>query len=228
MENNINELVKYVEQPLSLDDLKEMGEEAIRVANNVVIADQEQADFVSLLKNDLDDKIKEAEERIKPHKQKAKSIHTFFCDKENEVLDRFRRAKEIHNLKLVTYELLRRENEAREQSKADEKARLAGIDKALEEGQEGLAEAILEGSVPVTAEPVEKVKTSGTTFAERWTYEIIDVSQIPDEYVIKSPNKHMLRALATSRKDKAVVPGVRFYPELGAKKARKDVIKRAW
>jgi hypothetical protein len=228
--DEIKDLVRYVEQPLKLDDLQEIGRHAIGIAQQLKIGSKEVADTASQDKNHLDSKIKEAEERIKPFKQKAKALHTYFCDMEKTVLDPLKEAKEITNGKIVEFDLEKQRKLAEIQAELDDIARLEAAEKAQENGNTGLSEAILDGHVPVYAAPQEKSKIKGTDIAQNWTYEIMNlgefINKADDRFIKKEPNKQMLRAEATSKKERASVPGVRFYPKHTAKKARTDMTKR--
>jgi hypothetical protein len=230
--DEIRDLVRYVEQPLKLDDLQEIGRHAIDIAKEIRITCKEEADKASLDKNHLDDKIKEAEERIATHKKKAKALHTYFCDMEKTVLNPLKEAKQITNDKIVEFDLEQQELLAEMQKKADEEARLKQAEKAQESGNTGLSEAILDGHVPVYAAPQEKSKIKGTDIAQNYTYEVVNMeeflSKADDRFIKKEPNKQMLRAEATSKKNRAAVPGVRFYAKPIAKKSRSDMTKRSF
>ena len=53
------------------------------------------------------------------------------------------------------------------------------------------------------------------TVQTKWTFEVVDESQIPRDYWIL--DEAALRRIASTQKEKAAVPGVRFYSDIAAK-----------
>ena len=110
-----------------------------------------------------------------------------------------------------------RELEIKAQAEAKaERERLAVIAAQKEaEGQQHVAEAIIEEAAKVTAAvpvlapvyiPSQEVSTK-----KLWRFKIVDVNKIPREFLI--PNEKLLQSLATSSKESAKVEGVDFYFE---------------
>lgn len=55
---------------------------------------------------------------------------------------------------------------------------------------------------------------SYTTLRDNWTYEVVDIAKVPDAFLVPAEEriqKSVLNALAKSQKDKANVPGIRFW-----------------
>lgn len=131
---------------------------------------------------------------------------------------------------------VRRDEQARLQRLADERAaaerrRLA--DEAAEKARKAAeleaagkvrsAEAMRQQSATMTAQAEKTVapvvisaapvmpRTAGTVSAKRWTYEITDRSQIPDEYWVIDEVK--LRKAVMVNPSGCTIPGVRAYQE---------------
>ena len=66
---------------------------------------------------------------------------------------------------------------------------------------------------PVVAVQTAAPKIKGVATRETWTYEIVNESLIPREYMV--PNEPTIKAIAKSMKEKANIPGVRFFPVEG-------------
>jgi hypothetical protein len=77
---------------------------------------------------------------------------------------------------------------------------------ALENAKEAIRD-IRRVDVPVDYVP--NTVAAGTSFRKNWTFEVIDASLIPREYLI--PDEKRIGELARSFKEKADIPGVRFY-----------------
>lgn len=112
-------------------------------------------------------------------------------------------------------ELQRQAEEKAKAAAAEEQRRLAlEAEKDLAEGRELAAMEKIERaeSVAVIPEIVPQgYKSKGATPTKNWTFQIVDVSAIPREYLI--PDEKLLKALAKSRKEAASVPGVKFFAE---------------
>ena len=122
-------------------------------------------------------------------------------------------------MKCTAYVTKREEEAAEAKRKADEEARKMAEDARLAhaatvEATQGREAATTLLEQPVTPVPAAKVpeppKTAGASFTEKWKHEVVDASVVPREYLIVDDKT--LAALATALKNKAVVPGVRFYP----------------
>lgn len=112
-------------------------------------------------------------------------------------------------------ELQRQAEEKAKAAAAEEQRRLAlEAEKDLAEGRELAAMEKIERaeSVAVIPEIVPQgYKSKGATPTKNWTFQIVDVSAIPREYLV--PDEKLLKALAKSRKEAASVPGVKFFAE---------------
>ena len=114
--------------------------------------------------------------------------------------------------KRLEEELLRKAEEARRLE--EEKKRLEG-EEAARKAREEFERRVLEEAVAKEARimpppPVpEKPKTEGLTLRENWTFEIVDASQIPREYLV--PDLVKIRKVVTALKDKTNIPGVRVF-----------------
>ncbi len=114
--------------------------------------------------------------------------------------------------KRLEEDLLRKAEEARRLE--EEKKRLEGEEAARRAREElenrALEEAAAKEAQIISPPPVpEKPKTDGLTLRENWTFEIIDESLIPREYLV--PDLVRIRKVVQTLKDKTNIPGVRAY-----------------
>ncbi len=106
---------------------------------------------------------------------------------------------------------------AEEERQAAEAKALAEAEKLSEAGNEQAADAVLDAVPPPTPAPVPVAprvipKTPGVTPRHVWKFEIVSPDAIPREFLI--PDDRAIQAIASSRKENAVIPGVRFYSEI--------------
>lgn len=179
---------------------------------------------------------KEAEEFFAPMKQAAAKTHKEICNKENAVLKPLLEAKRYLSGQIGAFdqklEQERREEEARLQKEADDRAdaeaaRLAAeqaIEDAIALEQSGDvkgAEAVLNHPVPVfvKSEPVilqtQLPKVEGVSGSKNWKFRITDADKIPREYMV--PDEKALGAVVRALKGKTNIPGIEVYPEGGAR-----------
>ena len=114
--------------------------------------------------------------------------------------------------KRLEEELLRKAEEARRLE--EEKKRLEG-EEAAKKAREELERKALEEIAAKEAEIIppppipEKPKTEGLTLRENWTFEIVDESLIPREYLVPDPVK--IRKMVQVMKDRTNIPGIRVF-----------------
>ena len=96
--------------------------------------------------------------------------------------------------------------------KAEEERRLQEAILLEADGQKEVAEAVMEAPVYVAPVVIPKATPKlqgGPVFQTRWDFEIIDVNQIPRQYMI--PDQVKIRQIVTALKSQANIPGVRAY-----------------
>lgn len=137
-------------------------------------------------------------DRLAQAKQATKDSMLAFRHEQQEAARLAQEAAERERLRLIA------EAEARKQ---------AEIDALMEAGEIFDAEAVADVCVvvPPPPPPPEPVKAQGIAVRKLWRFEVIDAALIPREYLLV--NERMLADLATSLKQEASVPGVRFFYE---------------
>ena len=185
--------------------------------NNIVIASNEQY-------SDILDKRKQIKKALDTLETERKKITVPIDNAKKAVQELFNKPKKIYaeiifvidnkiNGYLKEQERIRKEQERKMQEQA-EKERLALLkkaEKAQEKGQEQKAENLKELAqttiAPVIASSVPKV--GGVGFRTDWYAEVVNVSEVPREYM--EPNQTALNKIATATKGTIKIPGVRFY-----------------
>jgi hypothetical protein len=113
----------------------------------------------------------------------------------------------------VTNYLIKKEKAAREAEEAKAKDE-------IEMAKQGVAVAREEVDV-LTRKPEKPGEVTGmmgskTGLRDHWTWKIVDISKVPEEYLV-DPAKRVLRSKlnseASGRKENASVPGIEFYNE---------------
>ena len=134
-------------------------------------------------------------------------------------------ADRLANAKLNVFdqkrEAERREREAKIRAIQDEEARRAkeaaeqAAKAAEEKGDQELAQEIRENvqlPIPAVIAPRVTPKVEGIRTSQTWKAEVVDLAQVPDEFIDRVPKMRVLDALAKDRKGSNPPPGVRFVP----------------
>jgi hypothetical protein len=99
---------------------------------------------------------------------------------------------------------------------AEKLKRAEEAQKALDEGKEETAAAILDTApvAPVVEHvPREKPKVVGLTIKREWKARIVDASKVPHEFRKCEPDQTLLNAFARSSEGSKEIPGVVFYQD---------------
>lgn len=137
--------------------------------------------------------IAQRDEHLKPVLEAQKKIKDCLSKwKEKEDLIRLREAMRI----------------AEEKRKSEEEKRLQQAELLEKMGETEKANEILEQPI-FCAPETEKIKVEGISFAELWTYEIINEAEIPREYLI--PDEKKINAVVKAMKNNIEIPGIKIF-----------------
>lgn len=198
----------------------------VEKAASHVVVDQESYDIATNTLKGLKAMMKEIEATFDPIAKKAHDAWKEVLAQKKRHIEPLETADKILRRKASDWfaeqERARREAERRALEEARRKAEEEQIARAQllqDSGATELAESVI--SQPVKVGPV-KVNApapdkNGVGFREVWTFEIVDASLIPREFLI--PDEAAIRKHAQTMKGKANIPGVRVF-------ARKDAIVR--
>jgi hypothetical protein len=201
---------------------KESNNLVTKVQNTIIKTQEQYVDGAEFLKS-----IKAQKLKIKAHykgmKDKAFEAHKEVCREEKKYLSPVEGAEKMMNSKLGVWDDEQDKKRRIAQAKLDEKNRkeaekLAERAKKAEakgntEKAEELKEQAEEKEFAVPIAPPTTPKVEGLTKKVTWKARVADVSKLPEEYVIKTPNMPMLNAVARSTKGTIKLPGVEFYAE---------------
>lgn len=166
------------------------------------------------------ERMKAIEEYFKPRKEKARSVHTDWCNAEKETLAPYKdyvdRANNILTAYSIEKEKVRKSEEERlrqEALKREEEERLQAAIEAEAGGNNEEAEAIISEPVfiPPPIVPKSVPKVNGLAQRTNWTYRIVDENKIPRQYL--KPDEVKIAQLVRALKDKTNIPGIEVYPE---------------
>jgi hypothetical protein len=222
MESQVMDVTKLPE----VNEHVEYGKKMVANATDFTVETAEHMEIAAGIRQAIKDRQKAIVGLLEPFIKAAHALHKSHTTRRKEIIAPLEQAEGILNKKMVAWQVAEDARIAEEQKKLDEQAKLDAAVEAEQEGNEALAEAIIEDQVPVTAPPVEKAKTSGVSFTETWKFEIMDEGKIPPQFMM--PNEKAIRSHVIAMKDRANIPGVRIYKEKGVKSARKDITKRSF
>lgn len=166
----------------------------------------------------LKDLKKHIQDYFKPMKDKAYKAWKEICDTEKAELSKIEPLEKKLSGQMVAWQMeqerKRREEQARieeEMRKREEELRLKAAEELEKQGKTEEAESLLEApiSIPQVKVEAEIPKVEGMTTREEWTFEIIDESQIPREFLI--PDEKKIRAYVKAMKERAVIPGIKVF-----------------
>jgi len=153
---------------------------------------------------------KEVVARFADPKKKAAEAHKAVCELEKSFLAPVdEKIRLLKNSTINWYAAEQRRIAAEEERKRMEAEELAALSAEAESNgdTDTAAEAVAAAAIAqatVTAMP----KVSGTSMREVWKAVVVDVSQLPREYIIV--NQSMLDKMAQATKGAVPIPGVRF------------------
>ncbi len=187
----------------------------IKIAKELVIETEEQATEAS----EMVKKLKELENEIRasfdPVIDKAYKAHKEAIAQRDEhlkpVLEAQKKIKDCLS-KWKEKEELKRLQEAmriaEEKRKEEEEKRLQQAELLEKMGETEKANEILEQPI-FCAPETEKIKVEGISFAEIWTYEIINEAEIPREYLM--PDEKKINSVVKAMKNNIEIPGIKIF-----------------
>lgn len=192
---------------------------------NVAIKDQAQYEAANSHLITIKGKIKELEELrrsiTKPIDEGKKRIMDLFrvpldkLDQAKGVLSRaiMSYSEEQEKKRLALQEKLQREAEDR--ARKEQERLQARAEKAEDKGQADKAEALLEQAAEVVPDPVpvvlEMPKPKGLAYRDNWKAVVVDVDQVPREYMI--PDQKALDKIMQATKGTIKIPGIKAVNE---------------
>jgi hypothetical protein len=157
-----------------------------------------------------------------PILESGRRIDAFF----KEPRDRAADAERVLKSAMLGYtrerELVRQQQEAAAQTVArkQQERLIASAEKLEAKGKVEQAEAKREQAVmiPTPVIAVETPKIAGVSMRETWSFEVVDESLIPREYLVRDDTK--IRAVVRALKSATNIPGIKAFPEQGISSRR--------
>jgi hypothetical protein len=209
-----------------VNQYEQYGLEAVTWADQLPVETAEDMNIASAMRDKIKERQGAIKDFMKPLVDAAHKAHKALTTRRGELLKPFEEAEASLNKKMVDWQTAEDARLAEEQKRADEAAILEHAAKAEEEGNDALAEAIVEGEVAVAAAPVEKSQTKGVSFVETWQFEIEDAFKIPRQFLI--PDEKSIKAVVTAQKGRTQIPGVRVFPKKSVKSKPKGMSTRSF
>jgi hypothetical protein len=186
--------------------------------NKVVVSDMDSLARANAVRKAIGEKQKAIAAQLAKPKQWAFGLHKWFCTLERaalaplQILDNFELAQITAFNDEMTRVRAAREQAIAEARRLADQARATSEAAALERaGEHQLAAAVV--AEAIAAPPPHVVLPNEVkavqSFRRRWTFEVVDESEVPREFCAVDTVK--LGRYATAMKDSAKVPGVRFF-----------------
>lgn len=213
-------------KPPNTDEYKKRGQELVSKAEEFAIQTINDMEEAAIIRETIKDRQKSIVDLLKPFIDAAFKAHRDQTARRNEIIGYYEKAEAVLRSKMNEWKKKEDERLALEQKLVDEEAQLEAAAKAEEDGNEELAKAIMDGELPVMADPVEKTKVEGVSFVDKWSYEIIDEDNLPREFMM--PDEKGIKRVVTAMKGKTNIPGVRVFKEQDLKSKPKKLSKTSW
>ncbi len=209
---------------ISPADVQEQANQSTRevlqfVENNkIAVTDMATLARANAVRKAIGEKQKSIAAQLAKPKQWADSLHKWFCSLERaalaplQILDNYERAQITAFNDEMTRVRVAREQAIAEARRLADQARATSEAAALERaGEHQLAAAVV--AEAIAAPPPHVVLPNEVkavqSFRRRWTFEVVDESEVPRDFCVIDTVK--LGRYAVAMKDSAKVPGVRFF-----------------
>jgi hypothetical protein len=209
---------------ISPADVQEQANQSTRevlafVENNkIVVTDMATLAQANTVRKAIGEKQKAIQAQLAKPKQWAFGLHKWFCTLESAALAPLTMLDNFERAQITSFnDEMTRVRQAREQAIAEarrlaDQARATAEAAALERaGEHRLAAAVVEEAIaaPTPVVVLQNEVKAVQSFRRRWTFEIVDESEVPRDFCVVDTVR--LGRYATAMKDSAKVPGVRFF-----------------
>jgi len=178
---------------------------------------QETAEFLQGIKG----KQKEVKDNFEPRRAKAEAEKQKVLAEINSYKRPLEKAEIIVKKKLGEYRVEQEQKRREEEQKQLAELKAQEEERLLNEAEANGDESILDDEIMVAKPTLETEipKMAGISFTEVWHFEIVDVKQIPGDYMM--PDERKIQGVVKALKDKTSIPGIRVYSDqqVGARSA---------
>lgn len=220
------------QESAGMESVRESSQELIVLyegqAKDLEICSDEGLELAGTIKLHCKDQQEVIKKAFRPHIQNAHKVWKDLLAAEKEQLEPFDRVKGMVEPKILAYknEVKKREREEQERRDREERERIALEKKKAEEEKAKEVETLMKAGdyekaeqvqdapvlepVPTYVPPKPKNTIKGTATRTVWKARLINFAQVRDEF--KDFNQARADKYAGLMKDKAVHPGIEFYP----------------
>ena len=178
---------------------------------------QETAEFLQGIKG----KQKEVKDNFESRRAKAEAEKQKVLAEINSYKRPLEKAEIIVKKKLGEYRVEQEQKRREEEQKRLAELKTQEEDRLLEEAEANGDESILDDEIMLAKPTLETEipKMAGISFTEVWHFEIVDVKQIPGDYMM--PDERKIQGVVKALKDKTSIHGIRVYSDqqVGARSA---------
>src|SRR5574343_361117 len=180
----------------------------VTIARDFIVDSIESVHIASSYLKECKERLIKINETFDPIVEKAHAAHKEALAQKKKHSDPVAQAKKIIGSKVAAFESeqqrirLEKERIAREEArKVQEEQRLAEALLLQDAGMTEEAESVLTTERPLEIQKTEEApKIEGLSFRENWCFEVVDVNQIPREFLIV--NEKAIGAVVRSKKEK--------------------------
>ena len=215
-------LKPVAEDPYRME-LGEKAEKFLEMAKNMKIENIDHYKFADECNSSGAKQTKVVEAFFNPHIKRAHETHKALTSDRAKVLNPIKEGCRLIGNKMVVFKRAEEEKERKEQAARDKKARdddakaradleESRLEEATDlekEGRKEEAEDLINAPLPeriqVAPAPVSAIPKTKTVFQDKWEYDVIDKSKVPEKY--KIVDEATLNKLCQASKGQLFMPG---------------------
>jgi hypothetical protein len=202
------------------------GKQLVAQATSFVIESIDDYNMASHIRSDAKARQKAIRELLDPSINAMNKAHKAGAAQRGRIITPLEQVEDILGAKMIEFKTIEDGKRADEQARLDEEAKNKAIAQAESEGSEGLAQAIKDDLIPVTAEPMGEFKAENESFTETYKYTVEDIKLVPDKWKMLDHKK--IKEHVTARKQHAKIAGIKVFAEKGIKSKPKGMTTRKW
>ena len=211
--------------PTMEQELEQSGAAMVKVAEGLVIANNEDFERGNAALKEIKKRIKAVKDYWQEPKAAADRAHKALVEREKQLLKPLQDAESMIKKAMLAYdaEVKRRQREAEEaarRAREEEEKRLAAMAAEAEKKGDSAGAAFMREMAEIVDAPEFEVQeapvASGLSVRTTWKAKVVDPKLVPayyDGYELREINMTMLNTLARLSEGGAKIPGVVFYTE---------------
>lgn len=172
------------------------------------IRSEEEYEVAGRMRKQLKDLEKEIDSAFKPILDLVKKTREKYLFPVKNALDRIDT--------LIRDYMERKAEEARKKAEAERNKLLAKAEKLDQRGKVDTAQNVRELAETVSSKEIAKqsLASSSISIRTKISWEVVDINEVPEEYIIREPNRAKISQLVKEKGLEASIPGIRVFEEI--------------